>query len=72
MQLAFKSKLKELMQETIHYPRELIFIARNMNLVRSLNKYYGGIADRIAIMSKAAYIGSNMDFQHNKSNFVYI
>lgn len=29
-----------------------------MNLVRSLNKYYGGIADRIGILGKSAYIGA--------------
>ena len=30
-----------------------------MNLVRSLNKYHGGIADRISIMAKSAYVGSH-------------
>ena len=29
-----------------------------MNLVRSLNKYYGGIADRITVMAQSAYVGS--------------
>jgi len=29
-----------------------------MNLVRSLNKYYGGIVDRITVMAKSAYVGS--------------
>lgn len=52
--------MKELMQQTIHFPKELLFISRNMNLVRSLNKHYGGQADRISIMAKTAYIGSKI------------
>jgi len=35
-----------------------------MNLVRSLNKHYGGLADRIAIMAKTAYVGSKFDTSH--------
>jgi hypothetical protein len=46
------------MQETINFPKELLFISRNMNLVRSLNKFYGGVASRIPIMAHAAFIGS--------------
>ena len=53
------------MKDTINFPKELIFISRNMNLVRSLNKYYGGIADRIPIMAKAAYFGTTL--QHSQS-----
>ena len=29
-----------------------------MNLVRSLNKYHGGIADRISILAKSAFVGA--------------
>lgn len=47
------------MKETINFPKELLYISRNMNLVRSLNKFYGGVADRIPIMAKAAFIGSS-------------
>jgi aarF domain-containing kinase len=53
--------MKELMQQTINFPKELLFISRNMNLVRSLNKFYGGQADRISIMAKTAYVGSKFD-----------
>ena len=53
-----KGKIKDLMNDTINFPKELIFISRNMNLVRSLNKFYGGIGDRIPIMAKAAYYGT--------------
>ncbi len=50
------------MQQTINFPKELLFISRNMNLVRSLNKHYGGKADRIAIMAKTAYVGSRLKY----------
>ena len=58
MQLEMKGKIKQIMQDTIKFPKELLFISRNMNLVRSLNKHYGGIAPRIPIMAHAAFIGS--------------
>jgi hypothetical protein len=59
-----------MMKKTINFPKELLFISRNMNLVRSLNKYHGGVADRISILAKAAYIGSSMD--NNASNKYFI
>ena len=65
MQLEMKGKIKQLMNDTIQFPKELIFIGRNMNLVRSLNKYYGGIAERIPIMAKAAYYGTTIS--HSQS-----
>ncbi len=37
-----------------------MYIGRNMNLVRSLNKYNGSIANRMNILAEAAYKGSNM------------
>ena len=49
------------MKQSQKFPRELIFVGRNMNLVRSLNKYHGGIAERITIMAKSAYIGSETE-----------
>ena len=49
----------------MNFPKELLYISRNMNLVRSLNKFHGGVADRIPIMAKAAYFGSQL--QHSES-----
>jgi aarF domain-containing kinase len=60
MQLEMKGKIKEIMKDTINFPKELLFISRNMNLVRSLNKFHGGAADRISIMAQAAFIGSTI------------
>lgn len=48
------------MKDAINFPKELLFISRNMNIVRSLNKFYKGSADRIPIMAKAAYVGSDI------------
>ena len=43
-----------------------------MNLVRSLNKFYGGQADRIAIMAKTAYVGSKIESsEESKRSFMY-
>lgn len=69
MQLEMKGKIKEMMNDTINFPKELIFIGRNMNLVRSLNKHYGGIADRIPITAKAAYYGTTIT--HSQSTSPY-
>ena len=41
-----------------------------MNLVRSLNKYYGGKVDRIAIMAKTAYVGSKFEYSQNTQRSV--
>ena len=76
MQQQLKVKMKEMMDDTINFPKELIFISRNMNLVRSLNKFHGGIADRIPIMAKAANYGTkishssgnNQDIQRQRSH----
>lgn len=55
------------MKDTINFPKELLYISRNMNLVRSLNKFYGGVADRIPIMAHSAFIGSTYDNSHSKT-----
>lgn len=54
----------------MNFPKELLFISRNMNLVRSLNNYHGGAADRIPIMAKAAYYGSQLQHSESKSNTI--
>lgn len=60
------------MKETINFPKELLFVGRNMNLVRSLNKHYGGVADRIAIMAKSANIGTRtINSGEPRSGFLY-
>lgn len=67
-----KGRIKEIMQDTINFPKELLFISRNMNLVRSLNKFYGGVAPRIPIMAQAAYIGSTFESSHSIFYFIQL
>lgn len=46
-----------MMQDTTKFPDELIFIGRNMNLVRSLNKKLGSPVNRVNVMAKYAVKG---------------
>ncbi|CAG8769499.1 825_t:CDS:2, partial [Acaulospora morrowiae] len=41
MQMAVKDRIKQFLTDTELIPRELIFIGRNMNIVRSLNRELG-------------------------------
>ena len=75
-----KGRIRELMKHTMDFPKELLFIGRNMNLVRSLNKHYGGIGERIPIMAQSAFIGTTVSHstsispptqtQHAPSTFI--
>lgn len=58
MQLKMKSDIKEIMTSTKNFPEELIFVGRNMNLIRSINKFYGSNVDRVSIMVETAAKGS--------------
>jgi aarF domain-containing kinase len=61
-----KGKIKEMMKDTMNFPKELLYISRNMNLVRSLNKFHGGIADRIPILARAAFYGTTLSHSNCK------
>lgn len=54
MQTEVKEKAKEFLSDTGRIPRELIFVGRNMNLVRAVNKSYGSPVDRVGEMSRWA------------------
>ncbi len=54
MQIKFKNESKKLLQETAKFPKELIFVGRNMNLVRSLNKKCGSEINRVNILAEHA------------------
>ena len=57
MQYKFKGDLKKMLGDTTKFPNELIFIGRNMNLVRSINKRCGSQVNRINIMANQAVKG---------------
>ena len=42
-----------------------------MNLVRSLNKYHGAVADRLTILARSAYIGAQTK-NSNRKYFLYL
>jgi aarF domain-containing kinase len=52
MQLKFKKQLDKQMNNFSNLPKELIFVGRNMNLIRSLNKKAGSIVDRISMLAE--------------------
>lgn len=48
------------------FPDELIFLGRNMNLVRSINKRLGSVINRVNVMVKFAVKGlsyQNIDYK---------
>jgi len=52
--------------DTTKFPEELVFIGRNMNLVRSINKKMGSVINRINVMVKYAVQGLNYENIDNK------
>lgn len=52
LQLKLKEDLKTLISDTDKVPKEIIFVNRNMNLVRSLNKMLGSPVDRVGLMAR--------------------
>ncbi|KAJ1970235.1 hypothetical protein IWQ62_000062 [Dispira parvispora] len=61
MQLSLKERVHQFLLNTELFPRELIFVGRNMNMVRALNKAMGAPVNRTNIMANYAAkgLGSN-------------
>lgn len=57
LQSHMKERIKHFLQDQALFPRELIFISRNMNIVRANNKSMGSPINRINIMAKWAVYG---------------
>ncbi|ORX96476.1 putative mitochondrion protein [Basidiobolus meristosporus CBS 931.73] len=62
MQLQLKERAKEFLSNTELIPRELIFIGRNMNIVRANNKVFGSPVNRINMMANYAVKGLGADW----------
>ena len=58
MQAKMKDDIRDIMSSDRGFPEELIFLGRNMNLIRSINKYYGSKIDRVSIMVDTAMRGA--------------
>lgn len=52
------SRAREGLRDTAAFPRPLLFVGRNMNIVRSANWSSGSAVDRVAIMAEFAAAGS--------------
>ncbi|KAK9766700.1 hypothetical protein K7432_004037 [Basidiobolus ranarum] len=62
MQIQLKQRAKQFLSNTELIPRELIFIGRNMNIVRSNNKVLGSPVNRINMMAQWAVKGLGSDW----------
>ncbi|KAI9243409.1 ABC1 family-domain-containing protein [Sporodiniella umbellata] len=54
MQSQMKERIKHFLQDQAKFPKELIFISRNMNIVRANNKSVGSPVNRLNVMARWA------------------
>lgn len=57
LQVSLKERIREFLKDQALFPRELIFISRNMNIVRANNKTLGSPVNRINVMARWALHG---------------
>ena len=68
--MKFKKDFKDSIGDTTKYPQDLIFIQRNMNLIRSINKRMGSLVNRINVMAVYASRGNNQKYAHDGGSYV--
>lgn len=61
LQSQMKDRIKHFLEDQALFPRELIFISRNMNIVRANNKAVGSPVNRINMMARWAVLGLNKE-----------
>ncbi|PVV05006.1 hypothetical protein BB560_000478 [Smittium megazygosporum] len=61
MQMSRKNLAIQFFSDSSLLPPELVFVMRNMNMIRSNNKALGSPVNRIKIMANYAALGSNID-----------
>ncbi|CAO3627242.1 unnamed protein product [Mucor fragilis] len=61
LQANMKERIKDFLQDQALFPKELIFISRNMNIVRANNKAIGSPINRINLMARWAVLGLSRD-----------
>ncbi|CAG8535302.1 13420_t:CDS:10 [Funneliformis caledonium] len=64
LQMVLKERIKKFLSNTELIPRELIFVGRNMNIVRSLNRELGSPVNRINVMGTWAVKGLGSDWSN--------
>lgn len=57
-QVKLKARAKKLLADTRAFPQELIFVGRNLNMIRSANFSLGSAVNRVAILAECAAAGS--------------
>lgn len=70
MQMVAKERVRKFLSDTEKIPKELIFVGRNLNLVRGNNKFLGSPVNRVNIMVKWAVKseGSDWSFWDDKKS----
>ncbi|KAJ1982069.1 hypothetical protein H4R35_000462 [Dimargaris xerosporica] len=63
MQLAIKARARNFLTNTDQFPKAFIFVGRNMNMVRALNKAMGSPVNRVTIMANYAARGLGTNWQ---------
>jgi len=61
LQIKFKGDFRKMLGDTSKFPKDLLYINRNMNLVRSINKRLGSKVNRINLMAKYSVKGLHED-----------
>jgi aarF domain-containing kinase len=72
MQVSAKEKITKFLKDTKKIPLELIFIERNLTLVRSNNKHLGSPVNRINIMANWAVAGLGVADHQKRANVMPI
>ncbi|KAI9495197.1 ABC1 family-domain-containing protein [Zychaea mexicana] len=71
LQVSLKDRIKNFLKDQALFPRELIFVSRNMNIVRANNKALGSPVNRINVMARWALRGlaeqRNVSLDDNQS-----
>ncbi|KAJ9078517.1 hypothetical protein DSO57_1005959 [Entomophthora muscae] len=70
-QVALKERAQKFLSDTEALPRELIFVGRNMNIVRANNKLLGSPVNRISRMADWAIIGLAGDWKNHTPSMIF-
>lgn len=61
-----------MLHDTSLFPEELIYLGRNINLVRSINKKCGSLVNRVNVMAKYSIKGlSERDYYQKLNLFLF-
>ncbi|CAJ1344095.1 unnamed protein product [Effrenium voratum] len=58
-QMKLKARAKKVLGDTAAFPRELLFVGRSLNMIRSANFALGSAVNRVAILAECAAEGSS-------------